>query len=94
MPVKKIGPTELADLLFMRAVGWSDQEIADKLDVSLRTVQRHIAEIRKRADDIGPQLAVLEVVTRAGPAYGIFRLSPLGKTPDELIKELRKKNDG
>ena len=89
MPEIKITPQKLADALFMRATGWSDKEIAEELDVSLRTVQRHVSEIRKRAEEIGPQLAVLEVVTRAGPAYGIFRLFPLRMTPDEIIKNLK-----
>ena len=90
MPVKKIGPAELADMVFMRAAGYGDDEMAEELGVSTRTVQRHRAEIRKRAEEVGPHMAVLEAVTRAGPAYGLFRLTPLGKTPDEVIKDLGK----
>ena len=89
MPVKKIGPTELADMVFMRAAGYGEDRIARELDVSTRTVQRHVADLRKRAEEVGPHLAVLEVVTRAGPAYGLFRLTPLRKMPEEILKTLR-----
>ena len=88
--VEKVSPIKLADMAIMKAMGIPHEEIAEKLDISVRTVERYVSEWRKRAGEIGPHQAFMEVVLNAGPTWGIFRLTPLKMTPEEVFEELRK----
>ena len=84
---EKVSPTKLADLAIMRAMGMSHEKIAEALDISVRTVERHVAGLRKRAEEVGVHQAFLEVLMQAGPFY-LLRVTPLRMTPEEIAKEL------
>jgi len=90
MPEIVLTPAKLADLLVMKSVGWDNKRIAEEFNVSVRTIERHVDEFRKRAEEVGPHQAFAEVILNAGPTWGLFRFTPLRSTPEEIVAELRK----
>lgn len=88
MPETKVGPKELADMVFLAATGHSASEIAEELGVSARTVQRHLSELKEETKEVGPQRVVARVMIEAGPEY-ILRFTPFKFTLDEFINELK-----
>jgi len=83
---KKVTLKKKADLALMKACNYTNAEIAEELSVSSRTVQRHLEEIKERAEEIGYHQAVTELIMKAGPGY-LARLTPFKKTPQEIIEE-------
>ena len=86
---EKVSPAKLADLAIMRAMGMTAEKIAEALDISIRTVERYVAEWRERAEEVGPHQAFIEVILNAGPTWGLFKFTPLKFTPDEFMNELK-----
>jgi len=84
----KISPKKRADIAILKAAGYSNVDIGNKLDIAESTVRYHLKKIREEAEKIGPYRAVLRIIMEAGPDYGFFRLSPLGISPQEIFKEL------
>ena len=83
-----MGPKQFADLVFLKGVGYSNEEVAEKLDVSVRTIQRHLSELKEEAGRTNPQQVVARIIIEAGPEY-ILRFTPFKFTLDEFINELK-----
>jgi len=83
----KITPKKKADITILKAAGYSNVDIGNKLDIAESTVRYHLRKIRGEAEEIGPYKAVLRIILEAGPDYGFFRLTPLGISPQEIFKE-------
>ena len=90
MTDRKVTARKLADMVVMRAACYSNYEIAEKVGVSVSTIEYHFGKIKRRAEEIGAHMAVLEVLIGAGPDYLLFRFSPFKVTPEEVVKELEK----
>ena len=83
---KKITPQKLADMVILRGIGYSNSEIAEKMEVSVSTIEYHFRELKKRAEETTPYQVALEVLMSAGPLYAL-KITPLRMTPDELVNK-------
>lgn len=84
----KITNKKLADLILMRAVGYSNSDIAKKLGVTVKTVEYHLRNLKKQAEETSPQVVVSKIIVGAGPDYAL-RLTPFKYTPDEMFGKSR-----
>ena len=64
-----ISPSQLADLLKLRAVGWSQQEIADAIGVSQQVVAYQLKKLRERSMKENPD-DVFSAILLGGIAVG------------------------
>jgi len=69
MEKDKLTAQDKADIAIMRAVGFTNREIAQKLKVSEPTVSYHLAKFRERAQQVSAQWALAEIILAAGPLY-------------------------
>ena len=69
---EKLNSTKKADILILRAVGYSTREIAEKLGVSQQLVSYHLTKVKKRAEETNPLWAFMEVLMKAGPGYPLI----------------------
>jgi len=83
----KITQKKKADIVVLKAAGYSNVEIGDKLDIAESTVRYHLKRIKEEAEEVGPHQAVIRVIMKAGPDYGFLRLLSL-KSPSEILEEL------
>ena len=51
--VMALGPKEIAELLKMRALGFSQAEIAEKLKTTQQNIAYHLKKLREKADKNG-----------------------------------------
>jgi len=83
----KITRKKKADIVVLKAAGYSNVEIGDKLDIAESTVRYHLKKIKEEAEEVGPHQAIIRVIMEAGPEYGFFRLLSV-KSPPEILEEL------
>jgi len=83
----KITPKKKADITILKAAGYSNVDIGNKLDIAESTVRYHLRKIREEAEKVGPYRTVLRIIMGAGPDYGLLRLFSL-KSPSEMLEEL------
>jgi len=83
----KISPKKKADIAILKAAGYTNVDIGNKLDIAESTVRYHLKKIKKKAEEIGPYRAVLRIIMEAGPDYGLLRLFSI-KSPSEILEEL------
>lgn len=74
MENRKLNIADVANILMMRAVGYSNLEIANSLDVTPATVTYHVKRIRERSEEVGPSIAFMEVMMKAAPVYPVFNI--------------------
>ena len=76
-----LNPIELAELLKMRALGWSQKEIADALDKSQQVIAYHLkklkAEAKKKGTDEVFNAALVGGLAGAAAGIGIVALLEL-----------------
>jgi len=83
----KLTNKEKADIVFLRGTGYTNSQIAEKLDISVSTVEYQLRRIRERAEEVGPLWTFIETVLAAGPDYPLFRFAaPFGVRPEEVRK--------
>jgi len=64
-----------AQVMQMRALGYSQSEIADRMDITQSAVSQRISKIRKRADRIGnDDNAFWELLLGLGALYVLKKL--------------------
>jgi len=80
----RLSPEEKADICLYRAVGLTNQEIAEELGVTEATIRYHLGKLKKRAKEVSPEWALAEVLLGAGPGYPVFRF--IGIRPEEILK--------
>jgi len=83
----KITQKKKADIAVLKAAGYSNVNIGNKLDIAESTVRYHLKKIREEAEKVGPYRAVLRIIMEAGPDYGLLRLFSI-KSPSEILEEL------
>jgi len=83
----KITQKKKADIAVLKAAGYSNVDIGNKLDIAESTVRYHLKKIREEAEEVGPYRTVLRIIMEAGPDYGLLRLFSI-KPPSEILKEL------
>jgi len=72
--MEKIDPIKRADIMLLRAVGYSITEIADRLNTSPQLVSYYLNAFKQRAEQTGHHWAFVEILLQAGPAYPLFGL--------------------
>ncbi len=72
--VKKLDVTARARIAVMRAVGYTNREIAQELGVSEANITYYVKNLRKRASETSPELALAEVLIAAMPFYPMSQM--------------------
>ena len=78
--MKKLDVTAKARIAVMRAVGFTNREIAEELGVTEANITYYVKQMRKRAEQTSPELALAEVLIAAMPFY------PLAQVMNKLNK--------
>lgn len=58
-----------AKIPVMRAVGYKNNEIAKELGVTEANITYHVQKLRSRAEQVGPEVAMAEVLMGSVPFY-------------------------
>jgi len=80
----RLSPEEKADICLLKAVGFTNQEIAEELGVTEAAIRYHLEKLKRRAKEVSPEWALAEVLLGAGPGYPVFRF--IGIRPEEVLK--------
>ena len=85
-----LSPQQLSSLLKLRAIGWSQSEIAESLGISQQVVAYNLKKLKKEAKEKSPDevfsAALLGgLVAGAGP-YQIERIGAFIKLMDQLTR--------
>ena len=90
MVEEKITPKKLMDLVILRGMGYTNKQVAERLGVSVPTIEYHVSKLREKAEELkDPHLAFAQVLINSGPDY-LMRFSPFKLGLDEIAEELRK----
>ena len=77
-------PEQVANLLKLRALGWSQAEIAEQLKVSQQTVAYNLKKLKEQSKRLGPDevfnKAMLAGLAGAAAGVGLVALLELMKT--------------
>jgi predicted transcriptional regulator len=78
-----LAPEQVATLLKLRALGWSQAEIAEKLEVSQQTVAYNLKKLKEQSKRLGPDevfnKAMLAGLAGAAAGVGLVALLELFK---------------
>ena len=84
MAKDKLGPADKADIVVLRGLGYSGDDIAERLSVTSDAIYYWLAKYKRRSEQVGPVWAFIEVMIQAGPAYPLLAaLRGIGAPPEQ-----------
>ncbi len=87
---ERVTPKKLMDIVVLRGMGYTNSQIAERLGISVSTVEYHVSKLREKAEELGdPYLAFARTLIDAGPDY-LARFSPFKLGLDEVLEEMKR----
>jgi len=78
--------------MVLKATGYTNPEIAEKLNVSTGTVSYRLKKLHEEAKKTSPFFVFIKTLIEAGPDY-MSRFSPVQHLPEEMLRMLKKEKE-